>query len=206
MAKFNIFTCTVVLFLALVSGTVLLHAQPPGGNGKPADDVTVINPPENPVPTTIENDESNPVSTYDIDNPAFQPVQIDCEIVLPDSAFIIQENCTDQNVPLGKRLVIEQITAEARFTNNENFPRVSLGLISFDMNGDLHMVFHRIIFEQELLGTGFLGNVFYASQNVRLYHVQQGINISFFRDSSTGSLSGEGTLRVSIAGHFVDVN
>ena len=125
---------------------------------------------------------------------------------MPDSAFIIQENCTDQNVPLGKRLVIEQITAEARFTNNENFPRVSLGLISYDMNGDLHMVFHRIIFEQELLGTGFLGNVFYASQNVRLYHVQQGINISFFRDSSTGSLSGEGTLRVSIAGHFVDVN
>jgi hypothetical protein len=188
MAKLMNSIFTVLVFLTLIFPLILdterSYSQP--------QDVNVVNP------------ETDPVPTYNVDNAALHPVQIHCEIIMPSGTALIQQSCTDQNVPLGKRLVIEQVTAQARFNNTNNYPRVSIGLISFDMNGDLKMVFHNIAFEQQVLTK--YSNIFYTTQNVRLYNVQQGINISFGRDTTDGSYSGKGVLRISITGHFVDIN
>jgi len=177
-------TVLIVLIFSLAVCAERSFSQP--------EDVNVVNP------------ETEPVNTYNVDNGAIQPIQISCEINMQSGTATMNEGCTDQSVPVGKRLVIEQITAQARFTNKSNFPRVSIGLVSFDMNGDLKWVFHYITFEQQVLTK--YSNIFYATQNVRLYSVQQGINIGFGRHTIDGSYSGKGVLRISITGHYVDIN
>jgi len=177
-------TIFIVLIILLLAGAERSYSQP--------EDVNVVNP------------GTDPVNTFNVDNGALQPIQINCEINMQSGTAMMNQGCTDQNVPYGKRLVIEQITAQARFNNKSNFPRVTVGLVSYDMNGDLKWVFHYITFEQQVL-TKF-SNIFYATQNVRLYGVQQGINIGFGRDTIDGSYSGVGKLRISITGHYVDIN
>ena len=120
----------IVLIFSLVLCAEKSYSQP--------DDVNVVNP------------GTDPVNTYNVDNGAIQPVQISCEINMQSGTATMNESCTDQGVPVGKRLVIEQITAQARFNNKSNFPNVSIGLVSYDMNGDLKWVFHYITFEQQV--------------------------------------------------------
>jgi hypothetical protein len=116
MFSFKKSLVALVGLLAIVATIVALvpHVSRGQGNSRnspPPFDVKVINSPSEPVPVTgtvsVSNLGGAPLPVRDVDNAARQPFQakiIDVPIGIPDPIFF--------TVPAGKRLVIENVSAD----------------------------------------------------------------------------------------------
>jgi hypothetical protein len=200
MVKSKNHILTGVGFFMLVVALILLSPQrsyaPPGSS--PPLNVNVVNPETDPVPTTVENPDSKPVPTYDVDNPAFQPVQdiVECSFDNGNSL------CSNQiGTPAGKQLVIEFLVATARLPNGQ-VPRGTLTVTNFGLTGlaggNLDIEYPVLL---ELTGT-FSGEDFYhASQPVKLYPFPTSdIRLEATRDSTIGLA----IFSVRFSGYLVD--
>jgi hypothetical protein len=160
---------------------------------KPASDVNVVNTPTVKLAPgeslTVGNTAANPVPVRDPDNPARQPLQQSLDSSNP--------NRTSFQVPLGKRLVIEYVSAVSSMPAGQKLLLVTLQTdVSVNQNptGILHF------FTPTLTGRDTTGrDIFVVSQQTRLY-AEPGSTVVLGVTATAGA-----PVVVSVVGHLVDV-
>lgn len=211
--------CILATFgLAILAGSFVL-GNPMAGHSyatPPADDVKVINAVAEPVPTTVTNSPTvmaaqsgrwsvgisgtptvkignaaeNPVLMRDVDNPASQPFHESISFDLPEG--FTEVNMPITTVPVGKRLVIEYISAKATLPAGQKLRNLA---IRTSLNGNL--VYHYLV----QTPTGIF-NEYVTGQQVRLYADPNTLpHLSATRNTGDGTTA----VRVSISGYLVDI-
>ena len=139
----------------------------------------------------VANDSTQPIPARDTENPARAAftVQVSCAA----TGIVFCAGTFPFTVPLGKRMVIETVTAQLEVPSGQ---RVLLtGSSVLDGFPTVHS------FEAQFMGTFFGNDVFVSTQSFRLYaDSQPGFSLRLFRSSSTG----EGRLFATVAGYLVD--
>lgn len=150
-----------------------------------------INPSSNTV--QLGNTVDNPVMVRDVDNPARQPFQEEFAITLPDNFG--GENATFM-VPLGKRLVIEYVSARGFVPAGQT---LTFSIRTRQGNTPNGVVHYLVSTEQGFSGTS---TGFVAGQVMRLY-ADPGtqVLVRAGRNPATGT----GNAFIAVSGHFVDV-
>jgi hypothetical protein len=186
---------TMIGFFMVLIALVALHpqssyAQPPTNSPKPAQDVNVVNP------------DSEPVPTYNVDNPAFQPVHD--SFFCPIQSF---ETCcsSTKTVPVGKRLVIELVTARGLVLEGVS-TLLRLRTTTSNLSGTpLVSLNHAILLNVagHFTSSAWGFDRIKATQPVRLY-VDPGTEIlmEFCREIETDAPA---QVDVSISGYLVDI-
>jgi hypothetical protein len=184
----------VLTLVALV--TVALPNRGAGGTGGSAptsqtQNVNVVNTP------TISAQQSGPwnvgingtLPVRDVDNPAKEPFQASASLVLPFGQTFGFQNIIV--VPVGKVLVIEDISVDARLTGVDKL--ISVALFTGGANYYLHP-------NDE--GTDEFGRrVYTTSQHVRLYFTQGNVVGGY---ATRNPATGQPDVNFSIFGYFVD--
>jgi hypothetical protein len=171
---------TVLVLLTLVQW---LSAQ---GQGQQPNQVEVVNTP----------------SVVDINHPAFQPHQHQCDVVLTSGVassanLRVAPPCTEFMPPTGKRLVIELVTVRAIVPAGQ-IPSLMVGTSMPQIGGGSFKILHRMD-----LGAAYTSTVidrYFATLPVRLY--ADFVDLTMLRDNS----SGEAHYNVTWSGHFVDLS
>ena len=211
---------TLSLFMALgtLVGYVLtsaVHAQ----GSRPPSEVEVVNTPDvNVVNTPTVNIGNSPsveisntpsveigntptvnlsasASVRDRDNPALQPVQFSCTVLLNDGAQIAGATCVDGLLDLaGRTLVIENINAHVSSTDR---PELRVSVVNRDFHNAITGIERRYYFQQCSPGS----SCYWLDQQVRLYHTIQNIVVTFAR---TPPATGAVEWTAHFSGYLVD--
>lgn len=166
---------TAIVGLTALVTPVLSKGQ--GGNGPPTVDVRVVNTPD----------------VRDADNPARQAYQQEVGLKVEEG---MGTGSTDFEVPAGKRLIIEFVSAEVHAPPGQSCD-VRIGTSNGD-NGRSHF------FAATQVAPTDLGNEIMVSQVTRLYAdpgTKVVVVVRRLATSQTGSLQGA----VSISGYLVNV-
>jgi hypothetical protein len=204
---------TLVGLLMFVVTIVLLSpqrsfAQPPGG--QPTQDVNVVNTPSVDVGTpdvsvvnTPTVDIGNqPIDIRDVDHPALQAVHQACL-----ARFEIGEDyiTCSINIPSGKILVIEMVTAEF-FLNKGEVPELNIRVFLPTIDGSANSagILYPIVLNKKI---EFASNDLYlTTQPLRMYAnagIAPGtVEINLTRINSGSALTQGG--RIIISGHLID--
>jgi hypothetical protein len=179
---------TVAGFLAFVGLVSIIsplssRGQGSSGNNPPAQSVTVVNTPDAPVPVR------------DVDKQNRQPVSATVSIPLLEGESV-GENDLFQ-VPVGKLLVIEYVTARVRLAQGQSIENFGFSSSFESVAGPVFLQW------TDMNSTGT--ETFFASQSVKVYadrSLEQGDMEAFIeRDSNTGT----GQVVMTIFGYLVDV-
>ena len=166
--------------MAIVGLTTLVTpglSKGQGGNGPPTADVRVVNTPD----------------VRDADNPARQGFQQEVGVKVEEGG---NTGLTDFEVPAGKRLIIEYVSAEVHTPAGQSCD-VRVGTFNND-TGRSHF------FAATQVAPTNLGNDIMVSQMTRLYAdpgTKVGVVVRRVATSQAGSLQGV----VSISGYLVNV-
>lgn len=153
----------------------------------------------------VINNIENPVPVYDVKNPAFQPFQIYHTVTLNNGEYV---NSFSFDVPEGKRLVIEYVSADVEIPRGQKF----YAYVQTFINGPSgpSLANHNLV--PTFTGSApwfFMGSpfdVFAIGQVVRLYADPATLlfhSVSFTLNRFSNS--GVATARASISGYLVDV-
>jgi hypothetical protein len=138
---------------------------------------------------TVGNTATNPVPVRDRDNPARQPFQERLDSSNP--------NDTSFQVPLGKRLVIEYVSAASQMPAGQKLLLVKL---QTDVNVNQTPIGILHFFTPTLTGRDAIGrDIFVVSQLTRLY-AEPGSTVTLEVTATAGA-----PVVVSVVGHLVDV-
>ena len=186
--------------VSLASGSSVSVSNTPSvslasGSSVSVDGTVKIDPQNNTVKigtdNTVKIDGTSPIPVRDGDNPARQPFQKETDLYVTDG----NEGASDFfNVPANKRLVIEFVSSDSDVPNGQ-FPRIVLATSV----GGLYD-YHFIVATR--LGAVGGSDEFFASQPTTIY-ADPGTNVivGFTRNA----FSGLANCRVTVSGHFVDV-
>jgi hypothetical protein len=184
--KFNmkrygkLITVSLGLFIGVL---VLTSAQ-----AKQIQDVNVVNTPN----INISNKVDNPLPVGDVQNPAFQPFEVDKHIGVNNGTAMLSAVIPPAG-SAGQRAVIEHVTVDARVPDGQNI------VVRIGQPDEIE---HSLV----LTSQGIWGSAhrYTASQPIRLYSVGGGDGLIFaiIERSSSG---GSATVYVTISGHLVDL-
>jgi hypothetical protein len=178
MNKIKLYLLTGIFALTLILVS--------SGHAAAQQDVNIVNTVQNPVPTT-------PVGktlVQSVDEPARQPYQTSVFLNFDQGQF----NQTI-SLPLGKRLVIEYVSAGMYVNSDRYITRVS---IETAFNGS--SINHFML--PTKTGTNpVIGNTFNVAQQTRLY-TDNHLQVHVFPSSFSGVAGGAA---VSISGYLVDI-
>ena len=155
----------VLLFVGAVAAMMpsVIRGQGNSPNAPPPFDVKVINSASEPVPVTgtvaVSNLGSSPLPVRDVDNPAREPFQ--ARLCMVSGAATCTGTLafpTSVSVPVGKRLVIEQIAGEC-------FPSATTLALGLTVTVNSTTVTHLFGIEYPV-GSGTTG---YTNHTTRLY-------------------------------------
>jgi len=142
------------------------------------------------VNNTVKIDPATPVVVRDVDNPARQPFQASVSpvaVTAGNTAFVFMTQ-----VPVGKRLVIEQVTSQGSVLSGA---AVQMQIVT-DLGGG--ETSHALVFTRQ--GTDGVSDYFAASQVTRLYaDPNSPITIQ------AQGINGGGTFSFSISGYLVNL-
>ena len=163
---------TLLIFLPITATPVYAGAK----------DVTVVNDASNPIPV------AQPVDVNVINQPAFQPWRawFDLNLVEGETSGMIQF----PDIPTGKRLVIESVTAQLLVMS------VQIPYISLNTDG--------VWYNVSLTNVGSyapLQNVWMATHALKLYAEEYG----YVSRSRAGGTAGPFFATVSLSGYLVDL-
>ncbi|HKQ09051.1 MAG TPA: hypothetical protein VJ464_28270 [Blastocatellia bacterium] len=213
--RFNAIAFTLVIVAALLVGVTPTHSAPPSDK-----DVRVINTTAEPVPTVaqgtttiagtvqakqsgawsvgisgvpsvkVDSDPANPIYVTNVEGAKPQPFQQEVEVTV-DPGLGAQSGAI--NVPLGKLLVIEQVSASA-------FPpagqKILFSLLTH-VAPDNTLRKHLLHTSGDTFGGG---SYFEASQTVRVYADTPSALVHVDRDVTTGSV----LARFVVSGYLID--
>ncbi|HEX9422473.1 MAG TPA: hypothetical protein VF899_04470 [Pyrinomonadaceae bacterium] len=174
-----------------IAGTLTVNAQQSGIwsvgiNGTPTVGIDAAN-------NTVKIDTASPVPVRDVDNPARQPFTAQFSVFIPNGYDHGLEDMSD--VPAGKRVVIEHISALTRLPSGQKVEALVVLTIG---SGQTYL-------GAELKTTIDGLDQFITSQPVRLYvdHVSSppALRVVVYRDG----VAGDGGSTVNINGYLVDV-
>lgn len=174
--------------IAIIMSFCAFHSSDAAANRR-ANSVTISNTTANPVPVNVQNQ----VGTKSADNPDFQPF---------DTSHSNSTGNSDQltfsfDVPAGKRLVIEFVTAYASVPPGQNIWFLTVQTTTPD-GATAHYI--PVVAQGADVG----GNSrFSAAQQTKMF-AEAGtdhVGVAIARNSSTGSMSAG----CSISGHLIDV-
>ena len=200
--------------LAALVAALSLAGPPPSSAVPPAHDVTVVNTPAQPVPTsaqgttlvagsvgidpannTVQLSSTSPLSIRDVDNPAFQPFQKTA--LLTQSPGTNASSLTIATVPAGKRLVIEFISASGQVPPGQHVESWPVMTVAPPTGGAQHEL---LVNAQPPAVIG--DALFRASQQVRLY-ADSGSTVQTIIRRNSGA--GSATYLMTVSGYLVDV-
>jgi hypothetical protein len=147
----------------------------------------------------VTNDITNPVFVRDVDNPARQPFKDTLNFVF-DNGESGSYAYSQLVVPVGKRLVIEYISANAFLLKGQKISTpLLISAVESDEKSRVHLAFHLPMQYQGLFS---YQDYFVTSELVKVY-VDQGLilKVDAIRDNNSGT--GGGT--VTIFGYLVDI-
>jgi hypothetical protein len=180
--KYYVFVLTCVLMLASALALTSAYAESP----VPVD-VNVVNQAN----VNVINKVDNPVPVGDVQNPAFNPFQVDTRFSLGRGEGAAEAVLPGAGQP-GQRVVIEHVTVAASVPEGQQ-------IVAYIKVGEIE---HSLV----LTSQGNWGNSrrLRASQPIRLYSVGGGDGIAFAgveRSSSSGSAS----FYFTVSGYLVDL-
>jgi hypothetical protein len=175
----------MLALVGLVSVFTPLRSRGQGssGNNPPAQSVTVVNTPDAPVPVR------------DVDKQNRQPVSATVLISLQEGELFAENDL--YQVPVGKLLVIEYVTARVRLQQGQSMENFGFSSSFESVAGPVFLQW------TDMNSTGT--ETFFASQSVKVYadrSLDSGDMEAFIeRDSNTGT----GQVVMTIFGYLVDV-
>ena len=192
--------------LVIISVVAAASFGGPISEGKQTTEtVTVDKTAANPVPGTVQNSipvtVQNPTTAVTIqntpsvksaDNPAFQPFS-----AVNSKTSGLPGDHISFDVPTGKRLVIEYVSAQARLPNGQN---AIFSVIVFNSDS----TFSSFRLPRAAEGTDESGDaIFTVGQSLRLYSSArtESVEVVFERNNSAGQM----LLEASISGYLVDI-
>jgi hypothetical protein len=182
----------LIVLVALLAAFMprVSRGQGNGPNGPPPFDVKVINSPSEPVPVTgtvsVSNLGADPLPVRDVDNPARKAVRASASCQTSNFNFC---DATFFVVPPGKRMVIENVSMEAR---------IPAGLAAtMNVSGGW------LPLSQPSVNFGLSGSFTRQNEHVRFY-VEPGSAVSI-QVHRTGPESLQGNFDFRINGYLVDV-
>jgi hypothetical protein len=186
MFKKYLFGAPCVLMLATALALSSAYAEVPVP--PTVFDVNVINFPS----VNVINKLDNPVPVGDVQNPAFQPFQVDARFSLRRGEGSAEAVLPPQG-DAGQRVVIEHVTVAATVPEGQR-------IVAYIKLGEIE---HALV----LTSQGNWGNSvrFRASQPIRLYSLGGGDGMAFAgveRSASAGSMH----VYFTVSGHLVDVD
>jgi hypothetical protein len=147
------------------------------------------------VNNTVKVDPTNPLSVRDMDNPARQPFRKSVFVSLADGSTF---NAINPGItpPVGKRLVIETISASGNVPSGQKFA------CSLNLTDEFAQPIFNLEMPLSLSGTFGPVDTFQGTTTTRMY-VDPSDNVTFyaFRTAGTGAAG----MRVNFSGYFVDV-
>jgi len=147
---------------------------------------------EKPDPVVVENPETNPVMVRDVDRPTHEPFQMRVPVSLPENSAV---GYTNTEVPEGKRLVIENVSALVSVPIGQGVTRIG---VSTEVIG-YGLVEHFFPSQFQTTRVDGEGDIFIAAQPTRLYADTQ-FTVYIQRDGYADSASGA----VVISGYLED--
>jgi len=144
---------------------------------------------------TVKVDTSNPLAIRDVYNPARQPFRKSVFVSLPDGTTFAAIN-PGLNPPVGKRLVIEAISASGNIPSGQKYA------CSLNITDEFAQVLFDLDLTLTLQGTFGPIDTFQGNTKTKLY-LEPSDNVAFdvFRTAGAGAAG----IRVSFSGYFVDV-
>lgn len=174
------------MFYLLVLATPLACSGATGVPGSPFD-ANVVNQPD----VRVNNPRGNPVPVGDVENPAFQPFQVDARFSLRRG-----DGAAEAVLPgvgnARQRVVIEHVTVAAEAPSGQ-------GIVAYIKLGEIK---HALVLTPQPNWGNW--SHYRASQPMRLYSVGGGDGIAFAGVERSDS-DGVASLYFTVSGHLVDL-